>query len=188
MPWEHVAVGYVLYSLSRRFVTGEPPTGAETVLLLVATQLPDLIDKPLSWGLGWFTTGHGMVHSLFVAVPVGLTLFLLAHRLRRPALGAAVLVGYWSHLLADVVSPLRSGGALNFGAVLWPVAEPSPYETDYGLWRSVVYIGRFVDGLSSVEPLVLLSYLLLPVLAFALWLADGAPGLAGARRYVQTSG
>lgn len=177
-PWEHLAVGYLLFSLGARVFGRDPPTGVEVAVLATATQLPDLVDKPLSWGLGVFPTGHAVGHSAFVAIPVGVAVLVLARRRGHLRTGVAFEVGHWSHLAADVLDPLRAGGNPVVSRVLWPLANNTGYETDYGLRRGVVYIERFLVELSTADPVgVLLLYLLIPLATLGVWLADGAPGL-----------
>jgi hypothetical protein len=48
-PPGHLAVAYLLVSWGRR-IRGDSPVTAGTMLALaVASQLPDLLDKPLAW-------------------------------------------------------------------------------------------------------------------------------------------
>lgn len=183
-PWEHAAVGYLLYSLGLRAFGRDPPSGREAVLLLVATQVPDLVDKPLSWVLGVFPTGYALGHSAFVAVPVG-TAVLAASRVRgRGRLGVALVAGYWAHLAADVLSPLRSGGPPVPERVLWPVVPGTPYEADLGAGRGVAYLTEFVGSLATADPLTLVAYLLLPIATLVVWIRDGTPGIGPLRRLV----
>jgi hypothetical protein len=178
-PWEHVATGYLLYSLGTRALGREPPSDGAVVALGVASLLPDLVDKPLSWGLGWFPSGYAVGHSAFVAVPVGLGALLVGYRLGRQRWSVGFVVGYWVHLLADVANPVRNGGAIRPGRVLWPVSEADPYETDRGLGRGLTYLEDFLAELATMPPTdVILLYLLLPAATVALWLLDGAPGVA----------
>jgi membrane-bound metal-dependent hydrolase YbcI (DUF457 family) len=177
-PWEHAAVGYLAYSLGLRALGREPPSDASAVVLAVGTQLPDLVDKPLSWQFDVFPSGYAAGHSLFVAVPLGLLALAVGERRDRLGVAAAFVVGYWSHLLADVVDPLRRGSSVLVGRVLWPVSRPSPYEQDYGISRGVVYIERFLAELQAM-PLsaVLIVYLSLPLVTLVVWVLDGSPGL-----------
>lgn len=177
-PWEHAALGYLVYSLSLRARGRAPPADIPTVALLFGTQMPDLIDKPLSWGLGVFQTGYALGHSLLFAVPVGVVIAVVAVRTGRRRLGAGFVVGYWSHLVGDVMNPLRYGDPLGFDNVLWPFVAREGYDQDLGLGRGLVYVGDLVDSLltASAVPL-LLGYLLLSIGLLALWLADGAPGI-----------
>lgn len=177
-PWGHAAVGYLLYSGSLRVLGREPPTDRGALTVLVATQLPDLVDKPLSWGLDVFPTGYALGHSVFVAVPVGATVLVLGVRSERRELAAAFVVGYWSHLVADVLDPLRRGEPPLVNRVLWPVVSDTPYEEELGLGRGLAYLEAFVRSASSMDPLsLLILYLLLPLAMGAAWVLDGAPGL-----------
>lgn len=178
-PWEHAALGYLLFSLGLRLLGRDSPSDAAAFALLFATQLPDLIDKPLSWGLGVFPTGYALGHSVFFAIPVGLFVFGWSVRADRRRLGVAFAVGYWSHLASDVLDPLRHGGAPSPRRVLWPAVSGTPYEEDLGLGRGVAYLGDFLASLGSLDPVTLVVvYLLLPLGTVALWVSDGAPGLA----------
>lgn len=69
-PWEHLAVGYIGYSLSVRLAGRGVPRPRPVVALAVGTQFPDLVDKPLSWTLGVLPSGHSLAHSLFAALPL----------------------------------------------------------------------------------------------------------------------
>ncbi|MFB6177136.1 MAG: metal-dependent hydrolase, partial [Halobaculum sp.] len=97
-PWEHAAVGYLWYSLGRRAAGRDPPGDWPAVALALATQFPDLLDKSLSWGLGLFETGYALGHSIFLAIPLGVTALLVGQWRGRPDIAVAVTVGYWSHL------------------------------------------------------------------------------------------
>lgn len=177
-PWGHAAVGYLLYSSALRVLGREPPTDRAALTVLLATQLPDLVDKPLSWGLGVFPTGYALGHSVFVAVPVGALVLALGVRSDRYQLSAAFVVGYWSHLATDVLDPLRRGESPILNRVLWPVVTDTPYEEELGLARGMAYLEAFVRSAASMDPLsLLLLYLLLPLAMGAAWVLDGAPGL-----------
>lgn len=187
-PWGHAAVGYLLYSGSLRLLGHEPPTDRAVPAVLLATQFPDLVDKPLSWGLGLFPTGYALGHSVFVAASVGVVLLAVGVRWRRAGLAAPFVVGYWSHLAADVLDPLRRGEPPLIERVLWPVVADAPYEEDLGLERGLAYLDAFLAAARSTDPLSLLVlYLLLPLATVAVWLFDGAPGLPLVTRPVRTA-
>ena len=57
-PWGHLALGYLLHSPLARARFGRPPTDRATLLLVIGTQLPDLVDKPLAWWLGVLPAGR----------------------------------------------------------------------------------------------------------------------------------
>ena len=178
-PWEHAALGYLLFSLGLRLLGYDSPSDAAAFVLLFATQLPDLIDKPLSWGLGVFPSGYALGHSMFFAIPVGALVFAWSVRADQRRLGVAFAVGYWSHLVSDVLDPLRYGAAPSPERVLWPAVTGAPYEQDLGLGRGVSYLVDFYAALGSLDPVTLVvAYLLLPLGTIALWISDGMPGLA----------
>lgn len=186
-PWEHVAVGYLACSLGGRALGSPPPRAVDLLAVVVGTQLPDLVDKPLSWGLGLFPSGFAVGHSVVLAVPLGLAVLALGARRGRLRVGAAFVVGYWSHLVSDSLNPLRQGEPADVGRVLWPVATASSYERDLGLGRGLAYLGEFVAGLSSMSPESLfVQVLALPLATLLLWLHDGAPGWASTVRAVRT--
>lgn len=188
-PWEHLAVGYICVSLAWRLARGEGPSETATLLLAVGTQLPDLVDKPLSWGLGLFPSGFAVGHALVVAVPVGLAAVVLARRRGHLEYGAAFAIGYWSHLVADVADGVRFGDGIDVGRVLWPFVTHEPYGTDYGLARGWVYLTEFANELPTLDlTSVLVLYLVVPVAGLLLWLADGAPGPRGLYRLAVGSG
>jgi len=181
-PWEHLAVGYLAYSLGLRALDRDPPTDGEAAALALATQLPDLVDKPLSWELGWFPSGHAVGHSALVAVPLATVLLWRTRGTDRFRPTVAAAVGWWSHLLADVLDPLRRGDPPVPDRLLWPLSDPAPYESDLGLARGVVYGRRLLAELASVEPATVALYLLLVAAATAVWVADGHPGTGLVRR------
>lgn len=182
-PWEHAAIGYLLFSIGLRLLNRDAPTERETVGLVVMSVLPDLIDKPLSWGLELTPSGYGVLHSVFIAIPVAALILVIAVRTDRGRLGVAVAVGYWSHLVADVLTPVRSGDQPIIERVLWPVGDTSGYAVDYGLGRGLVYLGEFVEMLLAMSPLdIVLYYLLIPASTVGLWVIDGKPGASIPRR------
>lgn len=99
--------------------------------VLLGTLLPDLIDKPLYYGLSWITGKHGAELGLFSGTRTfghtGLFLILLALASfsRRSLVLAALALGAASHLLLDHLSDTvgLSGGrsAGNIKGLLWPV-------------------------------------------------------------------
>jgi hypothetical protein len=181
-PWEHAAVGYLVYSLGLRALGREPPGDREAVGLLVATQIPDLVDKPLSWVFGVFPTGYALGHSALVALPVGAAVLAAGRARDRFRLGAAVVAGYWAHLAADALNPIRSGGAPLFGRVLWPAVTGTPYEEDLGAGRGLAYLSEFAGSLVALDPVTLVTvYLLLPLVTLGVWVLDGAPGTGPVR-------
>lgn len=184
-PWGHAAVGYLAYSLARRLLGRGPPSDAAILVLLPASLLPDLIDKPLSWWLGVFPTGYAVGHSALVALPVGLAALAVGIRRDRVGLATAFVVGYWSHLAGDVFSGVLLGDGPAYGVVLWPLVERAPYTTEYGLFeRTWYYLQSFAATAGTADrPLTLLVVYLAPgCAALLLWLLDGRPGLGAVAR------
>lgn len=180
-PWEHLAVGYLAYSIAVRSVTGRPPRDPVAVVVLAfATQFPDLIDKPLAWSLGMLPTGTSLAHSVFVAVPLSVLVAVLAWRWGRPAIGAAFAIGYLLHLPSDAIyAAVILGSPLTGEGFAWPLVPATPIErTGFGANVSH-YFERYVAALTSREGIrYLAAELLLVGGAFALWLRDGVPGMA----------
>lgn len=189
-PWGHAALGYLLYSFGSRLF-GRTPNGYPVILLLIGTQLPDVVDKTLSWVFGLFPQGYSIAHSVFIAVPLGILVLVFAVWRHRVEYGVAFLVGYWSHIVGDIVFGLLSGNPFTFARVLWPVVTLPPYTTDLsGLARVQAYVISFLNFFADeglVPVLFLLGVYFGPVLlAFVIWLVDGAPGLTELRRLLTT--
>lgn len=185
-PWEHVVVAYLVYSLGRRAVTGSPPRDWEAVLVAFGAVLPDLIDKPLAWQFGVFPSGSALAHSVFFAVPLSVLVVIVAARRNQLDLGIAFAVGYLSHLPADVIPTYLRTGELPIWRVLWPVMDP-PSTSAHGSFIAGVwnYYQGYLMNLTSGEPsLYVLVNLALTVFAITLWVIDGAPGLALAKRWI----
>lgn len=177
-PWEHLAVGYLSYSAYVRLRYGRPPADRPVAALVVATQVPDLVDKPLAWSVDVLPAGRSLGHSLFTAVLVIGLAALVARRLDQPAIPMAVAVGYVTHLLGDVAYPLLLGEHPGLGFLLWPLASGAPTEGTPGLSAEVLrHLGSFYTFLLTPRGglyLLLEGALLLGLLL--LWRRDGFPG------------
>lgn len=92
-PWEHVAFGYLLYSVYAHVRRGEPPDALSTVAMAIAAVAPDLIDKPLAWEFDVFATGYALGHSVFLAVPLLAGVVAVARRTDRLAAADGFAVG-----------------------------------------------------------------------------------------------
>jgi len=182
-PWEHLAVGYLLYSGWLRLRYDRTPGGWDAVVLGVTTQIPDLIDKPLAWKFGVLPSGISLGHSLFLAVPVS----ILALWRCRPSVGWAVAIGYGSHLLGDLLYPALTGTIVGPTIFLWPVVPADPGNTAFAPTIRRLF-EQFLVFLSSErgQLYALFEGLLLGV-ATVIWVADGLPGLRDALGYVRTA-
>jgi len=176
-PWGHLAFGYVCVSALVRLVAGRPPSDREAAAVLLATQLPDLVDKPLGWGFDLYTTGYGAAHSVLVAGP--LLLVVLAYAVKKRSVAAfAFVAAYASHLAGDVLSALLDDNPAAFSRVLWPAADLQAYDTDRGFAaRAFHYFAESGAALADPTALAALgAYAAVLVAVGALWLYDGAPG------------
>lgn len=181
-PWGHLALGYLCYSAVAR-TTDWRIGDREAVVLAVATQFPDLIDKTLAWVFDVFASGYAAGHSVFVAVPVGVTVVVVALARRRVALGVAFAFGYWSHLLGDVLLAVVLRQPYTVSRVLWPVVSLPGDQSSLGAVQHVgYYLVQFLDLLqTTANPAVVLIYLGPLLAATSLWVLDGTPGLRGVR-------
>jgi hypothetical protein len=125
-----------------------------------------------------FPTGYAAGHSVLVLL--ALTVLSLAYvsddGRRRNAV--AFLVGAWTHVAGDVVSPLRAGDPLGVDRVLWPLVEREPYADDLGADRGLVYLREYLADVGSGDLSTSLALgVALGVASVVLWLVDGAPGV-----------
>ncbi|SFC24330.1 LexA-binding, inner membrane-associated putative hydrolase [Halobiforma haloterrestris] len=195
-PWEHALVGYLAYSLCCHAFHRESPGGLEAFAVVVASVLPDLIDKPLAWEFGVFESGYALGHSIFVAVPLAIVVGSLARAWGRSRAGLAFGLGYLLHLPADVVDGYVRGGYLEFGIVLWPVApvETPPTAAPAGFLSefSRLFAGYREQLLAGELSTYLWLQFGIVVLTALLWLYDGAPVarecLAGGKRTLVSLG
>jgi hypothetical protein len=183
-PWEHAAFGYLLYSTVTR-LTGERPTDGAIIALSFGTQIPDLVDKPLAWSFGVLPSGTSLAHSAFVAAPVAVLVLSLGRRVGRPTVAAGFVVGYWSHLVGDVVYPTFLRGVLNVDAVLWPLVSGPPGQYAGVFARTASLFAGLLELLGTPAGM---SYLLAEVVllgsATFFWAADGTPGTGPLRTIV----
>jgi len=104
-----------------------PPRGHTLLFVLGATQLPDLIDKPLAWTFGVLPSGRMFAHSLVISLPVLFLGCVLAARRGwgRPA--AVFSLAYLSHIVGDFYSILWQGTEYYFFPNLfWPLLAANP--------------------------------------------------------------
>jgi len=184
-PLGHAAVAYLGYAGLRHARSNAAPGVGVIIALLIGSQLPDLVDKPLSWGMGVLPTGRSLAHSLVVLLPVLAVGLLLAARWDRAEYGIAVGVGASLHVLADSLPSLWTDEGVAF--LLWPLLAVQPYESG-----APTVGGLLADSLGS--PYLLVEFGL-AALAVECWRRDGYPGvdtlrrgLGALRRRVTTTG
>lgn len=176
-PWEHLAFGYVLFSLLTHLHERRAPRDIEVLVLAFVTQLPDLIDKPLAWVFGILPGGQTFAHSLLFAVPLILAVSALTRRYDRSSIGLGVAVGYLSHLAGDIIYKLLISGEASMEFLLWPVLDvSSPVSEPAYLYVKELFT-EFLVFLSTPRGtfLILFEFLLVGG-ALGLWLYDGMPG------------
>ena len=136
-PLGHAAFAYLSY-VGFAAATRRPlPVRWALVPLAVGSQLPDLLDKPLSF-YGVLASGRSLGHSVLVAGAFVAGVWVLARRVdggrgwRRPFehAPAAFAVGYLSHLLGDSLGALAAGRYGDLTFLLWPVLPPPAYSAD----------------------------------------------------------
>jgi membrane-bound metal-dependent hydrolase YbcI (DUF457 family) len=173
-PLGHAAVGYLCYLLATRTRFDRPPGEFAVLALLVGTQFPDLVDKPLAWYLGVIPTGRTLAHSLLFLIPVAVGVYLLARRYGRPEYGFAFGLGALSHTLVDAL-PAVWGGT-DAGFLLWPAIPVEEYESG-----APTVTALLMDSLG--DPYFLLEFVLAAI-ALVAWRRDGYPGLEAIRAIV----
>jgi len=168
-PIGHAAVAYLLYALSTRSRFDGSPTPAATVIVGVASQLPDLLDKPLAWYLGVLPGGRTLAHSLFVLVPLSLVVYGLARRRGVAECGVAFAVGVFSHTFLDAL-PILWEPTTPWEGLFWPLLSPGGVSGE----GAPTILGLLRDSLG--QPYFLSEFVFLAIALFV-WRADGYPGL-----------
>ena len=103
------------------------PRGHTLLLVLLATQLPDLIDKPLAWTFGVIPSGRMLAHSLVIAVPLLTLGCVLAVRRGFGRAGGLFAMAYLSHLVGDFYQIFWQGSEYYFFPNLfWPLLAANP--------------------------------------------------------------
>ncbi|MBX0286453.1 metal-dependent hydrolase [Haloarcula salinisoli] len=163
-PPEHLAfaliplIGYTLVRYRR------PPTGYAMLYVVLATQLPDLIDKPLAWTFGIIPSGRMLAHSIVLSGPLLCLGYLLALRRGRGRPAAVFSLAYLSHLVGDFYPILTQGTDYYFFPNLfWPLLEANPDHTPS-------FAAHFSGDLSSLlVPLVMFSLVMCYIVGDILW-------------------
>ncbi|ELY82092.1 metal-dependent hydrolase [Natrinema pallidum] len=178
-PWEHAIVAYLSYSLLCHVAVRDSPGGLDAFAVVVASVLPDLIDKPLAWTYGVFDVGYGLGHSIFFAVPVAIVAGTVARAADRPLVGLAFGLGYLSHPFADIMDAFFRQDTFLIEITLWPIApaEGRPPGSDV-LDVFVTLAGRYANTVLAGDLSTYLWIQLgLAALTALVWLLDGAPVL-----------
>lgn len=161
--WVHAAVAYLLYRVVPIVSSKNQPTKPAVIALTTGALLPDIVDKPLSFVFSSLPS-RSLAHSLFTAVLMIATVIYVLHRVNRTAMGVAYVLGYLSHLGADLVDSLFIPQE-TVVFLLWPLV------TDY---HHIGAVGELF-GLVRPTPYVL-AQMLVTGLAMVVWMYDGKPG------------
>jgi len=136
-PWAHAAVGYLLYA-TYAYRRGLPLRGLPVVAAVIATQGPDLLDKPLAWTFAILPTGRSLGHSLFfAALLAAVGWYALARRFGRPNIAVGAAVGYLSHLPADGLGAILAGRWADLSYLAWPLLPLPEYDLAPQLRRTL---------------------------------------------------
>jgi hypothetical protein len=187
LPWGHLAVGYLVYTVLVRVRGRRAPAGAPTLGLALGTQLPDLVDKPLNWWFGIFD-GRGIGHSLLAVTAFCLLVAVVAYRYDRLELGGALSIGIYTHLLGDSYQALLSGEFASAAFLLWPLVPAPTYPKD-SLFEHLDAWVAYLQALPQLSPTAILSsgfgfQLVLLFVLFGIWALDGFPGVGTLWRFV----
>jgi len=178
-PWGHLAVGYLAYRVFAGIANRWPPTRTTMGVLIVSTQLPDLVDKPLAYSFSVLPEGRALMHSLLVALPV--CLYVLALYGVQSDTGRAFTIGYLSHLLGDSYRSLLAGQWADVSFLLWPLYPPPDYSANgFGVhWEQLLAaIGDItVAGVFTGDLPMMVYQVLFASVVVLWWLYEGAPGI-----------
>lgn len=185
-PWGHLALGYLCYAGYRGLWSWKTPSGWPVILLAFGTQFPDLIDKPLAYWLAILPEGRSLTHSLLIAVPLCLAIYLLARRYQQGELGMGFAIGWGSHLIGDAVNPVMKGSYHEVTFLVWPLLPIPDYEASDFLFHAQKLLVELINLNSQRlmspgdEPFILQIWL--SILVFVLWVAQGMPPAGMFRR------
>jgi len=177
-PWEHVAVGYLLYSGYVHFRYGESPSTLPALAVGFGALFPDIVDKPLGWTFELFPSGVSVAHSVFTATVLSLAVGALLGRVGYRSVGTGFNVAYLAHIPADAVYQVVLGNPLRVEAYLWPLVVIQSAGQGGFLDNALYYLVRFVVFLGTPRGLFFL-FLEVALLGATLlvWIADDRPGL-----------
>lgn len=166
LPWEHAALGYIVYSAYCRWNIGRPPIGLTVFALGFGTQIPDLVDKPLWWVITLLSYGRSLTHSLITFVIIIVILWTRAQYQDQRSIVIAFGIGYLTHLIGDSIQPILRQEYTALGYLLWPVTVVPKSETLY-----------FIEFFLAVEPTpIVLVGSGFTFGGILLWIYDGLPG------------
>jgi hypothetical protein len=177
-PWEHVAVGYLLYSAYVHTRHGSAPTTWPALAVAVGALFPDIVDKPLAWTFAVFPSGVSVAHSVFTVAALSVIVLSVSGRLGHRAVGTAFCLSYAAHIPADALYQLVVGNPLRLEAYAWPLVVIQGGGQGGFLDNFLYYLVRFLVFLTTPRGLLFLSLeVALLGTTLLVWVADDCPGL-----------
>lgn len=150
--------------------------------VVLGTQFPDIVDKPLAWQLGVLPSGNSLAHSAVVAGLLSVLVLMVSKRWGVPQLGIAFVVGYLLHLPGDVFYPLVYGDGPWIEFLWWPFVSVDSGGSLGFISKLTHLIERTAGFLRSPAGRAYLAGELgLLVSALAVWWFDGRPGVGVVR-------
>jgi hypothetical protein len=126
MPWGHFLVAAIPFSLYLFLRHRTKPTGMAVLLLLLGTQFPDLVDKPLAWRFDVLVNGRIFMHSLVFALPISTLVLFFAWRSDQLQLGGVFVYGHLMHIVGDFYSVFLGSTARIPNNMFWPLLPHQP--------------------------------------------------------------
>jgi membrane-bound metal-dependent hydrolase YbcI (DUF457 family) len=96
------------------------------VAVSIGSQFPDLVDKPLAWGVDILINGRMFMHSLVFALPISIVVVVLSIRNDHTTAGAAFAFGYIVHIAGDFYPAFIGPEQYTPSNMLWPLLPPRP--------------------------------------------------------------
>lgn len=140
-PWGHLAFGYVGYLLLRPAAIRHADRTA-IVAALFGSLLPDLVDKPLAWGVAVLPSGRSLAHSVFALGIVSTVVWMVAAEYDRREVGIAFPIGYLTHLVGDGLVPVYEGSYGELSYLLWPLLPAPEYDEPAGFLDALAVFGN----------------------------------------------
>ncbi|WP_277552388.1 metal-dependent hydrolase [Halobaculum limi] len=129
-PWGHAAVGYVVITVLWIGWRRRPLFGREVLAVIVGTQVPDLVDKPLTWIVPLLPSGRSLGHSAVIWAIVAVVVVLSVRNTEYDDLALLVLLGYFLGLLSDLPTAVIRGDISEVSYLLWPLLPAPTFEIE----------------------------------------------------------
>jgi hypothetical protein len=172
-PWGHLAVAYLSYVIVVR-LRGENQQYLPLVAVIIGSQLPDIVDKPLAWSFEILPAGRSLMHSLITVLLVVTVVYWVSQRFQRENIAIGLGIGMVSHILVDpdpsvVIGLLQGQWSQSqwMMYLLWPLLPVPPYPSDLS------FIQVFLSF--RLNPFEIFEFILFAV-AVIVWIRSDTPG------------